>query len=102
VNETLAWDAWSGLTEAERTDVSRFAKLGRRHPDPRVAAAAEGWAQVVIEFAEVRGADGRTLLGVAGALAGLALSLVDNGNADLQWVRNRGDLRWARRVLAAQ
>jgi hypothetical protein len=98
VTDTPAWDAWAGLTDEQREEVGRLAEMGQRHPDPRVAAAAEGWARVVLDLADAEKAERRTVLGFAAA----AIEFVTNSLWEMEWARSRDERRWARRVLAAR
>lgn len=51
-DQTPAWTAWSALDERTRDEVSRLARAGVRHPNDAVAAAARGWADVLLGSAE--------------------------------------------------
>ena len=102
MTETPAWDAWSALNAEDQAEVTRLAKLGQRHPDPRVAAAAEGWAHVILDLAEEEKADRRSLVGILGSAVDVALTVFLDGGGDLQWAQNRDQRRWAKKVLAAR
>jgi hypothetical protein len=102
MTDTPAWDAWAGLTDAERKEVGRLADMGQRHPDPRVAAAAEGWARVILEVAEAEKADRRTVGGFVFAAIEFFIEFLTNSPGVDNRVSNRSARRWARRVLAAR
>jgi hypothetical protein len=93
-SRTPAWDAWSSLTDAEKKEVDRFARMGQRHPDPRVAAAADGWARVVLSGEPTVRGPWFARLGSA------AFELLDFVSAPPgeTWFERR----WARRVRAAE
>jgi hypothetical protein len=102
VTDTPAWDAWSSLTEAERNEVGRLAKRGKRHPDARVAAAAAGWANVILSKPEALRAERRTLPGRLFAALLLVVELFLSNSWDMDYARARDERRWARRVMAAR
>jgi hypothetical protein len=92
------WDRWSAVPMPERRRVGRLARRGQRHPDPAVAAAADCWAQVLLD-ANDRSDEPRLLRWV--------FNLVDWANA-IWWVftpdsvTQRSERRWASRVLDAR
>jgi hypothetical protein len=92
------WTAWASLTEEERRAVGRLAKRGREHPDQRVAAAARGWAEVVVANDDSWREDRwwRRVFAVP------SLLLLGDGGFMEWWVGRRVEQRWARRVLRAR
>jgi hypothetical protein len=76
--------------------------MGQRHPDPRVAAAAEGWAHVILEVVEAEKADRRTVGGFVLAAIEFFIEFFTNSAFENDWRSNRSERRWARRVLAAR
>jgi hypothetical protein len=47
--------AWRALTSRQRREVDRQARRQRSHPDPRVAAIAQAWAEAIVERQAKRG-----------------------------------------------
>ena len=89
--------AWSALTEQQRQEVTRLAKQGHRHPNPAVAAAAEGWAEVLLHDTDLQ-REHRWWWRALGIPA--FILLVETGLSG--WFERRADRRWATRVLAAR
>ena len=91
-----AWSAWTTVSDEERKAVSRFASQGREHPDERVAAAARGWAKVLLVDDDSWHEDRwwRRVLAVPGFLAVGEIGFTE-------WLEHRAEERWARRVLRA-
>lgn len=87
-----AGEAWYSLTEVERVEVTRLAKQGQAHPDPRVAEAARGWAEVLLGSAEVWRQERWT---------NRLSTLFETLHGFDEWLERRADRRWAKRVIAA-
>lgn len=92
-----AWTAWTAVSDEERQEVARLARQGREHPDERVAAAARGWAEVLlvddVHWREDRW--WRRFFVIPGFLY-----LAEVGFTE--WLEHRAEQAWARRVLRAK
>ena len=83
----MAIYSWHDLSWSEQRTVLRLARQGRRHPDRKVAAAAEQWAK------EKLGRDG----GVGGSIGGIIVGLLfGDGSSIGEGVR---DYRAAKRIM---
>lgn len=80
---------WYGLSWAEKRQVLRLARKGRRHPDPEIAMAAEQWARETLQPAAKRR-----------ILWGIPLSFIE-GAVGGGWLgMSIAEIRAAKRVLA--
>jgi hypothetical protein len=61
-----AMAAWNALPAKQRREVDRQARRRRRHPDPRVAAVAAAWAEVIVARQVKRGRLGNAVIGLSG------------------------------------
>jgi hypothetical protein len=101
VSELSAWEAWSGLPDATRHEVSQLAEQGRAHSDADVAAIALRWARTVLDAEPSSGAGrfaervGRSL----SRLADLASGVTPDGSDEIS--EDRARVRWAQQVVAA-
>lgn len=90
------------MPEEQKQEVDRLARLGQRHSNPEIAAAAEGWAQVVMDAADPPD----SLLSRAGGLiVNVVLELTPFGGdwgPSLDKATARAQLAWAERVLTAR
>jgi hypothetical protein len=89
---------WAAVPATEKKRVATLARQGHRHPDPAIVAAAEGWAQVLLD-ANDRSDEPRLLRWV--------FNLVD-WTSSIWWllvpenVSQQSERVWARRVLGVR
>jgi hypothetical protein len=96
-SEDSPWERWAAVPADQRKQVDRMSRRGHRHPDPNVAAAAEGWARVIIDSYDVdHSGGGRAFSWVVHGIA--LLTPFGDLFGDGEWLERR----WARKVLRAR